>query len=134
VVEPIWIEIEETLIYHERQLAEHTGSSGIRDRGLLESALAKPKNIYATEEASPHRLAACYAFGIASNHPFVDSNKRTALVVSFTFLDLNGMVVTASPEDRYLTFLALASGELDELELAGWFSEHAKSRVEPDPA
>ncbi len=128
MIEPIWIEIEETLVFHDRQLAEHGGSAGIRDIGLLESALAKPKNIfaYSPEEASLARLAASYGFGIVSNHPFVDG-KRTALVVSFTFLALNGRSVTASLEERYTAFLALASGELNELELAEWFAKYSAS-------
>jgi death on curing protein len=123
MTEPIWIEIEETLAFHERQIAEHGGSAGIRDRGLLESALGKPKNIfaYAVEEASLPRLAASYAFGIATNHPFVDGNKRTALVVSLTFLDLNGIALTATLEGRYEAFLALAAGEIDERQLTDWF-------------
>lgn len=111
---------------HGEQLAEHGGSAGIRDESLLESALAKPLNVFAYE-GNPHifRLAASYAFGIARNHPFVDGNKRTALVVSLTFLDRNGWDITASKEDLYFTFLHLADGSLSEEELAAWFTKHA---------
>src|SRR5271170_7190292 len=109
--EPIWVEKEETLIMHERQLAEHGGSSGIRDSGLLESALAKPRNVYAYsgDSVTLSRLAASYAYGIASNHPFIDGNKRTALVVAITFLRINGATLSASLEDTYFIFLGVAS-------------------------
>lgn len=119
----------DAVIAHDLELAAHGGSAGIRDAGLLESALARPKNIWAYAESTPPltTLAAAYAFGISSNHAFVDGNKRTALVVSFAFLDVNGLEVTASQEDAYLTILALASGEISEPELALWFAEHTAS-------
>jgi death on curing protein len=124
--EPIWIDKPETLITHSRQLAEHGGSDGIRDESLLDSALAKPRNVFAYEDdATLPRLAASYTFGIARNHAFVDGNKRTALVISLGFLSLNGLKLTASPEDRYATFLALAEGSLSEEELAAWFRAHS---------
>jgi len=90
---------------------------------VLESALMRPRNLWAYAETSPSltRLAAAYAFGISSNHPFVDGNKRTALVVSFAFLDINGISVTASQEDTYATILALAAGEINEQQLTDWF-------------
>lgn len=124
--EPVWIDKPETLIAHSRQLAEHGGSDGIRDESLLDSALAKPRNVFAYEDgATLPRLAASYAFGIARNQAFVDGNKRTALVISLGFLLLNGLKLTASPEDRYATFLALAEGSLSEDELTTWFRAHA---------
>ena len=118
-----WIDKEETLAIHLQQLADHGGSEGIRDESLLESALARPQNLlaYSEEALSIPRLAASYAFGIARNHPFVDGNKRTALVVSFTFLLLNGLQVTAPLEDRYFVFYELAAGKFSEDELAQWF-------------
>jgi death-on-curing protein len=126
VKEPIWVDKPETLVAHSRQLAEHGGSDGIRDESLLDSALAKPRNVFAYEEgASLHRLAASYAFGIARNHAFVDGNKRTALVIAEGFLRLNGLKITALQEDKYLTFLGLAEGSVSEEELAAWFREHA---------
>lgn len=118
----------DAVIAHDLELAAHGGSTGIRDQGLLESALARPKNIWAYAEASPSlpRLAAAYAFGISSNHPFLDGNKRTALVVSFAFLDVNGLEVTASQEDAFLTILGLAAGEISEGQLATWFERNTK--------
>ena len=126
MVEPIWVEKPETLIAHSRQLAEHGGSDGIRDETLLESALAKPRNVFAYS-ASPSLtvLAASYAFGIARNHPFIDGNKRTALVVSEAFLRFNGWKLVAPPEEKYLTFMRLADGSLTEEDLAAWFTANA---------
>ena len=115
-----------SLALHDEQLAEHGGSDGIRDETLLDSALAKPRNVLAYEDgATLPRLAASYAFGIARNHAFVDGNKRTALVVSLSFLRLNGLTLTASPEDRYETFIRLAEGSLSEEELSAWLQAHA---------
>src|ERR1700726_2462815 len=105
--EPLWMDSVDAVIAHDLELAMHGGATGIRDSGLLESAMARPKNIWAYSEATPSLagLAAAYAFGISSNHPFVDGNKRTALLVSFAFLDANGIEITASQEDAYLTIL-----------------------------
>ncbi len=112
---------------HARQLSEHGGGSGVRDENLLESALARPQNLLAYSEKPPSlmRLAAAYAFGIARNHPFVDGNKRTALVVSFTFLLLHGVVITATREERYFMFYDLAAGHVSEDELASWFEKNS---------
>jgi death-on-curing protein len=111
---------------HSEQLTEHGGSDGSRDETLLDSALAKPLNVFAyADEPDIFRLAASYAFGIARNHAFVDGNKRTALVVSLTFLSLNGWEISASKEDLYFTFLHLADGSLSEDELNIWFAKHA---------
>jgi death-on-curing protein len=124
--EPIWVDRPETLVAHSRQLAEHGGSDGIRDETLSDSALAKPRNVFAyADSPSLPVLAASYAFGIAKNHPFVDGNKRTALVVSEGFLRFNGVKIVASPEEKYLTFLQLADGSLSEEELAAWFTAHS---------
>jgi death on curing protein len=117
---------QSALALHSEQLAEHGGSEGIRDESLLDSALAKPLNVFAYADAPDiFRLAASYAFGIARNHAFVDGNKRTAMVVSLGFLDLNGWDVVAPKEDFYMTFLHLADGSLSEEELAAWFTAHA---------
>jgi death-on-curing protein len=111
---------------HTAQLAEHGGSEGIRDETLLDSALAKPRNVFAyADQPDIFRLAASYAFGIARNHAFGDGNKRTALVVSLTFLDRNGWDIVASKEDVYFTFLHLGDGSLSEDELTAWFTQHA---------
>jgi death-on-curing protein len=110
---------------HRQQLALHGGSDGIRDETLLDSALAKPQNVFAYEEgADLFRLAASYAFGIARNHAFVDGNKRTALAVSAAFLARNGWDIEAEKAELYLTFLHLADGSLSEEELAAWFTAH----------
>jgi death-on-curing protein len=108
------------------QLAEHGGSSGLRDERLLDSALAKPRNVFAyAESVSFPRLAASYAFGIARNHAFVDGNKRTALVVSEGFLRVNGVKIVSPPEEKYFTFLHLSDGSLSEDELTACFIKHA---------
>ena len=124
MTEPIWVLMDAVIAIHKRQLAEHGGGSGIRDSKLLESALAKPKNIYVytPDQTKIPLLAASYAFGIARNHPFVDGNKRTAFVVSLLFLKLNGYVVQATQENLYKTFMALADGSMSEEQLANWFT------------
>jgi death-on-curing protein len=128
-MEPIWIQQQVVIAAHEESLAEHGGPPGIRDLGMLESALARPKNLYAYSETEPslHRMAAAYAFGITANHPFVDGNKRTALIASITFLKLNGLQVTAEKADRYLTFYGLAAGTVSEEELAAWFARNTST-------
>ena len=120
-----WLLEETVYAIHKRQIAEHGGGDGIRDEGLLLSALARPQNLYAYSEIAPDisALAASLAFGIAKNHPFIDGNKRTALVVSRTFLLLNGFNIEATQEEKYLTFLKLAEGNLSEEELAEWFRQ-----------
>jgi death-on-curing protein len=122
VIEPVWVLDEVVDAVQKRQLAEHGGAAGMRDAGLLASALARPKHLaaYAEHGVSLTQLASAYAFGIARNHPFADGNKRTALVVAFLFLRLNGYTVTASQEEKLEIFVALASGRLDEDELASW--------------
>ena len=118
----VWL-LEETLIaIHHRQISEHGGSEGLRDEGLLGSALARPPNLLAYAQPPPDlaALAAAYAYGIARNHPFVDGNKRTTLVAARTFLLLNGVNIRASQDEKYLTFLQLAEGTLTEEQLADW--------------
>lgn len=108
----------------------HGGAEGIRDLGLLESALARPKNLFAYSEQFPSfpQMAASYAKGIVANHPFVDGNKRTAFIVSATFLLLNGLKLTAAKEDRVLTFWSLADGSLTEEQLAQRFERFTAPR------
>jgi death on curing protein len=126
VEEPRWISKRAVLALHSEQLAEHGGSDGIRDESLLDSALAKPQNVFAyAESPSVFTLAASYAFGIARNHAFIDGNKRTALVVSILFLNRNGWDIEAPREEVYYTFLNLAAGSVSEEELAAWFRAHA---------
>jgi len=120
--EPAWISLELATAIHERQLAEHGGPHGIRDEGMLESALGRARHLYARAETSPDipALAAAYAYGIARNHPFVDGNKRTAAVLCEVFLELNGFRLVAEDRDLYPVFMALAAGELEEDALADW--------------
>ncbi len=123
-IEPVWLDANVALAIHERQLAEHGGGIGVRDEGLLESALGRPVNRWAYGEDDLCALAAAYAFGVARNHPFIDGNKRTAWVLARLFLRLNGAVLIFAPEDAIRTVLALAAGELSEDELADWFRGH----------
>ena len=126
--DPIWISVELATAIHRRQLAEHGGAAGVRDPGLLESALNRPRHVFAYSDPTPdiQTLAAAYAFGVARNHPFIDGNKRTAYVVCRTFLLLNGFDLTAKREERYRTFLALAAGELDEEGLTSWLASNTR--------
>ena len=124
-MEWIWIVDSVVLAIHEAQLAEHGGMVGIRDEGLLASALARPRNVQAYGEApDTAALAAAYAFGLCRNHPFLDGNKRTAFVVMELFLDLNGRNLTAEDADCISTMEALASGKLAEKTFAGWLRDH----------
>ncbi|WP_260703266.1 type II toxin-antitoxin system death-on-curing family toxin [Edaphobacter flagellatus] len=127
MTEPRWISKASVLGIHSEQLTEHGGSIGVRDEGLLESALCKSRNVFAYQpDCDLARLAASYAYGIARNHPFIDGNKRTALVVAETFLRKNGIAIVSAPEEKYFTFLHLAEGTLSEEELAAWFRSHAE--------
>jgi death-on-curing protein len=130
VKEPVWIREIEALAFHAQQIALFGGSDGVRDRGLLDSALARPKNLfaYAEKELTMADLAAAYAAGISSNHPFVDGNKRTAMQVAFVFLEFNGFSITASQEEACLTFLSLAAGEISEDQLAQRFERNTPPR------
>ena len=121
-----WIAQAVVLAIHDEQLAEHGGSPGLRDAGLLESALARPKNLAAYGDPDIAALAAAYAFGIAKNHPFVDGNKRTSAVISRLFLRLNGYDVTASEAERLRVWLALAAGQIDEETLVNWFRSNIR--------
>jgi death-on-curing protein len=123
---PVWIDLEVVLAIHDEQLAEHGGQPGVRDRGLLESAMARPQNQFAYGEHSIARMAASYAFGISRNHPFLDGNKRTSLVVAELFLELNGLELTATDAQCVTTFLQLAAGEQSEEQLAEWIAGHSR--------
>jgi death-on-curing protein len=122
MTEPIWISLELASAIHDRQLAEHGGPEGIRDQGMLESALSRAQQQFAYTEPTPDlpSLAAAYAYGIARNHPFVDGNKRTAAVLCEVFLELNGYRLVAEDADLYPIFMSLAAGEIEEDELADW--------------
>jgi len=126
MTEPVWIRMDVVLAVHQRQLAEHGGEQGIRDAALLESALARPRNLLADGEGDVDvpRPAAAYAFGLAKNHPFVDGNKRVAWVICRTFLKLNGCDVDAPKQETYTAVMQLAEGSLSEDELAEWIRRH----------
>jgi death-on-curing protein len=128
--EIIWVLEQTVLAIHQRQIAEHGGNPDLRDEGLLESALSRPRNPLVYGESPPDlaALAASYAFGLARNHPFVDGNKRVSLVVSRLFLLLNGADINASHEEKYRIFLHLAEGSVTEESLAQWFRDHLKTR------
>ena len=124
--EPVWVRLDVVLAMHEEALLLHGGAEGVRDLGLLDSAMARPQNLFAYSEhpVTYAQLAAGYAKGIIANHPFVDGNKRTAFTVSVTFLRLNGLQLTATKEDRVLTFWSLADGSLSEDQLVQWFQRN----------
>lgn len=124
--EPEWLDVELVLDFHAEQLALFGGADGIRDRGLLESALARPLNKLAYGETNTAVLAAAYGFGIARNHPFVDGNKRTALASMIVFLGLNGIDLDATQEEATAIVLGLAAGEIPEEVLANWIADHMK--------
>lgn len=127
----IWITRSLALAIHERQLAEHGGGEGVRDESLLESALARPRQLHSYESPTPDMadLAASLAFGLARNHPFVDGNKRTAHVCYRVFLAINGVELVASEEEKYVQMLALAEGSLSESAFAAWL----RPRLDAEP-
>jgi len=135
VNEPVWLSIELIERVHDRQLAEHGGPAGVRDRGMLESALGRPRQkfAYGGLDIDLPALAAAYAFGLARNHPFVDGNKRTAAVACELFLELNGYLLVAADEDLYPVFAALAAGDLPEDQLAEWLRRHARPEQVSEP-
>ena len=116
----VWIDPAVVELVHEEQLAEHGGAGGLRDAGLLASALARAQNLAAYGEPDVAALAAAYAFGVARNHPFVDGNKRTAAVALEGFLMLNGFELGCGDAELVMAILSLASGAWSEDELAGW--------------
>ncbi|HEX8323582.1 MAG TPA: type II toxin-antitoxin system death-on-curing family toxin [Tepidisphaeraceae bacterium] len=130
--DPKWITVDLATAIHRRQLAEHGGADGVRDSGLLESAINRPRHLFAYTDPTPNipTLAASYAYGIARNHAFIDGNKRTAYVVCRTFMLLNGYDFTATREERYRVFLALAAGEMTDTAFAEWVVANTR----PQPA
>ena len=123
-----WISKRALLLLHEESLAEHGGASGIRDEGLLESALARPENLAAYGEPDIAALAAAYAYGLAKNHPFIDGNKRAAFLGAGLFLALNGYRLVVSQAEATTTVLALAASELTEEAFAEWVRGHIVPR------
>ena len=122
----VWIDPAVIMAVHDEQLAEHGGAAGVRDVGLLESALARPRNLAPSGQPDACELAASYACGLARNHPFVDGNKRSAFVAAELFLALNDWRLTASDADCVMVMLALAAGEVDEAGFTAWL--HANTQ------
>lgn len=122
--EPVWLDTSIVLDVHAEQLALFGGADGLRDAGLLESALARPVNKFAYGETNLAALAAAYGFGIARNHPFVDGNKRTAFASIIVFLGLNGIDFDVAPEAATAIVLAVAAGEINEDGLARWIGDN----------
>jgi death-on-curing protein len=127
--EPVFILLQAVLHAHTRQIELHGGSYGVRDMGMLEPALARPKNLFAYEQATIPAMAAACTFGIVRNHPFVDGNKRVGFIAGVLFLRLNGHDFTAAEAEVVLTILRLAAGEIGEPELAAWFATNSRPRL-----
>jgi death on curing protein len=123
-----WISKRALLLLHDESLAEHGGATGIRDDGLLESALARPENLAAYGEPGAAALAVAYGFGLAKNHPFIDGNKRAAFLAVGLFLSLNGQRLAVSQAEATATILALAASEITEEAFAAWIRVHAARR------
>lgn len=124
MTEPRWLTVAQVLDIHEEQLALFGGPPGVRDQGLLESALDRPKNRWAYEQSELAELAAAYAFGVARNHPFVDGNKRAAFASLMVFLRYNGIRFAPPPAEATAIMLDLAAGAVNEAELARWIRAH----------
>ena len=122
-----WVGLNVVLAIHDRQLAEHGGADGIRDLNAIESALARPLNLAAYGNPDAADLAAAYGYGLASNHGFLDGNKRTAWVTARLFLADNGQRLEFDPVDAIRTMEDVAGGRIGEADLAGWFRRHLKT-------
>jgi death-on-curing protein len=127
-----WVALAVVLAIHDEQIAEHGGEDGILDIGLLESALHRPRNLLAYGEPDLADLAACYAYGVANNHAFVDGNKRTSAVVTRLFLRLNSAELDASEADKFETWEALGAKQISEAEMAVWIRQRIR-RPQPPP-
>ena len=125
VDEPFWFEADVVLAIHGRQLAEHGGQPGLRDEGMLESALSRPRQKWAYKDADLYDLAAAYAFGLSKNHPFLDGNKRIAAVICETFIEIHDHEVKLDESAKYVEYLALAAGEHTEETFAKWLRDHS---------
>lgn len=125
MTEPLWLPTRFILKVHERQLQLHGGAGGLRDAGLLDSALARPLNAFSYGEQDTHSLAALYAAGIIQNHPFIDGNKRTGFVAGLTFLRASGFALAAPLADRLAFTLMLAAGEIDVDSYANWLRDNS---------
>jgi len=124
--EPMWIERADALAIHELMLSQYGGMVGIRDEGMLASALAKPQNRFSYEKPSVAEMGASYAAGIILNHPFLDGNKRTGFMVGAAFIELNGFDFVADEVSAVERTLALAAGAIDEAAYAKWLKQNSK--------
>ena len=122
----VWLDKLLILAVHDEQLAEHGGLSGVRDSGLLESAMARPEHLAAYGKPDIAELAASYGYGIARNHPFIDGNKRTAFVAALLFLAFNDYSFQAADSDKVIVMLKVAAGEITEAEFATWIRNNSK--------
>jgi death on curing protein len=129
----VWVERRALELLHDESLAEHGGATGLRDEGLLDSALARPKNLALYGDPDWAALAASYGLGLAKNHPFVDGNKRAALLATGMFLMLNGYRLTASQAHATVGMISVAAGELTEEGFSQWLRDHAVPRVAEHP-
>ncbi len=125
---PKWLGVESVLIMHDEQIAEHGGAAGVRDLGLLDSALARPRNAWSYGQDDLVALGALYAAGIMRNHPFIDGNKRTGFLVAYSFLYVNGLEIVADEAEVIVQCLSLAAGEIGEAEFAAWLRDNVRGR------
>ena len=129
MIEPLWLDISIVRAIHHRSIARFGGAAEIRDQGLLESAIERPRNLLAYgDDPSIFDLAAAYCAGIVGNHPFVDGNKRAGLLAAHAFLDMNGQVFRPVEADAVKVIMALAAGEIDESGLVAWFAAYCSPR------
>lgn len=124
--EPYWLTRDECLALHDMMLSHYGGMAGLRDDHLLESALARPRQLFAYGKADPSKLAAAYAAGIVKNHPFLDGNKRTGFMMAAGFLERNGFTLLATEVDAVLKTLALAAGDMTQAGYATWLKANSK--------
>ncbi|MFT6794488.1 MAG: death-on-curing protein [Rubritalea sp.] len=125
-MDPLWISLESCVLIHDKSLSNFGGADGVRDQGLLESALSRPQQLHHYEQATLHQLAASYAFGIIKNHPFIDGNKRTGFIASALFLQMNGHRLIATEEKALHQTVALAASAITEQQYAQWLSTSCK--------
>ncbi|PZO49283.1 MAG: type II toxin-antitoxin system death-on-curing family toxin [Alphaproteobacteria bacterium] len=128
MTEPKWLGVEAVLVMHAEQLAEHGGADGVRDMGLLDSALARPRNAWSYGQDDLIALGALYSAGVMRNHPFVDGNKRTGFLAAYSFLYINGLEIVADEAEVIVQCLSLAASEIDEAEFAAWLRDNVQPR------
>lgn len=126
--EPKWLGVASVLVMHEEQIVEHGGAAGVRDLGLLQSALARPHNAWSYGQEDLIALGALYAADVMRSHPFIDGNKRTGFLAAYSFLYVNGVEIVADEAEVVVQCLSLAAGEIDETEFAAWLRENVQAR------